>query len=84
MVRRMHLLLYCIFSLCIVDAIIYIYHSSFLLGLDFLTRLIIISGVGKGLDPDFDFLSAAAPYMVEIKGTGRYLVDEMKKRLLWK
>jgi len=51
---------------------------------DFLTRLIIISGVGKGLDPDFDFLSAAAPYMVEIKGTGRYLVDEMKKRLLWK
>ena len=75
MVRRMHLLFYCIFSLCIVDAI----YTSFLL-----RRLIIISGVGKGLDPDFDFLSAAAPYMVEIKGTGRYLVDEMKKRLLWK
>ena len=53
-------------------------HSSFLLRVVFLTRLIIISGVGKGLDPDFDFLSAAAPYMlVEIKGTGRYLVDEM-------
>ena len=67
MVRRMHLLFYCIFSL-IVDAI----YTSFLL-----RRLIIISGVGKGLDPDFDFLSAAAPYMVEIKGTGRYLVDEM-------
>jgi hypothetical protein len=57
---------------------IYIYISSLFLFVCWL------SGVGKGLDPDFDFLSAAAPYMVEIKGTGRYLVDEMKKRLSWK
>ncbi|KAL7519219.1 hypothetical protein ACHAWX_004006 [Stephanocyclus meneghinianus] len=40
-----------------------------------------MDGVGKGLDPDFDFISAAAPYLVEIKGTRRYLVDEAKKRL---
>ena len=40
-----------------------------------------LDGVGKGLDPEFDFISAAAPYLVEVKGTGRYLVDEMKKRL---
>ena len=35
------------------------------------------------LDPDFDFISAAAPYLVEVKGTGRYLIDEMKKRLMF-
>ncbi len=40
-----------------------------------------LDGVGKGLDPEFDFISAAAPSLVEVKGTGRYLVDEMKKRL---
>jgi predicted unusual protein kinase regulating ubiquinone biosynthesis (AarF/ABC1/UbiB family) len=40
-----------------------------------------LDGVGKGLDPEFDFISAAAPHLVEVKGTGRYLVDEMKKRL---
>ena len=40
-----------------------------------------MDGVGKGLDPEFDFISAAAPYLVEVKGTGKYLVDEAKKRL---
>lgn len=40
-----------------------------------------MDGVGKGLDPDFDFISAAAPYLVEIKGTKKYLVDEAKKKL---
>ena len=40
-----------------------------------------MDGVGKGLDPDFDFISAAAPYIVEVKGTGRYLIDEAKKVL---
>jgi aarF domain-containing kinase len=40
-----------------------------------------MDGVGKGLDPEFDFISAAAPYLVEIKGTKRYLVDEAKKKL---
>lgn len=40
-----------------------------------------MDGVGKGLDPDFDFISAAAPYLVEIKGAKKYLVDEAKKRL---
>merc|ERR1711982_287276 len=28
-----------------------------------------------------DFISAAAPYIVEVKGTGRYLLDEAVKRL---
>ena len=40
-----------------------------------------MDGVGKGLDPDFDFISAAAPYLVEIKGAKKYLVDEAKKKL---
>ncbi|KAL7554082.1 hypothetical protein ACHAWF_017446, partial [Thalassiosira exigua] len=40
-----------------------------------------MDGVGKGLDPEFDFISAAAPYLVEVKGAGRYLMDEAKKRL---
>ncbi|KAL7543055.1 hypothetical protein ACHAXR_012347 [Thalassiosira sp. AJA248-18] len=40
-----------------------------------------MDGVGKGLDPEFDFISAAAPYLVEVKGAGRYLIDEAKKRL---
>ena len=38
-----------------------------------------MDGVGKGLDPEFDFISAAAPYIVEVKGTGRYLADEARK-----
>jgi len=40
-----------------------------------------MDGVGKALDPEFDFISASAPYLVEVKGTGRYLSDELKKRL---
>lgn len=40
-----------------------------------------MDGVGKTLDPEFDFISASAPYLVEVKGTGRYLIDEAKKRL---
>lgn len=40
-----------------------------------------MDGVGKNLDPDFDFVSSAAPYIVEIKGTGKYLQDEFKKRV---
>merc|ERR1712238_418612 len=40
-----------------------------------------MDGVGKSLDPEFDFISAAAPYLVEVKGTTRYLMDEAKKRL---
>jgi predicted unusual protein kinase regulating ubiquinone biosynthesis (AarF/ABC1/UbiB family) len=35
-----------------------------------------MDGVGKGLDPDFDFVSSAAPYIVEIKGAENYLKDE--------
>lgn len=38
-----------------------------------------MDGVGKTLDPDFDFISSAAPYIVEIKGAKKYLVDEFKK-----
>jgi len=40
-----------------------------------------MDGVGKGLDPEFDFISASAPYLVEVKGTGRYLIDEARKKL---
>jgi predicted unusual protein kinase regulating ubiquinone biosynthesis (AarF/ABC1/UbiB family) len=38
-----------------------------------------MNGVGKTLDPDFDFISSAAPYIVEIKGAGNYLRDEFTK-----
>ncbi|VEU38433.1 unnamed protein product [Pseudo-nitzschia multistriata] len=38
-----------------------------------------MDGVGKSLDPDFDFISSAAPYIVEIKGTDLYLKDEATK-----
>jgi predicted unusual protein kinase regulating ubiquinone biosynthesis (AarF/ABC1/UbiB family) len=41
-----------------------------------------MDGVGRTLDPDFDFVSSAAPYIVEIKGAGKYLIDEIKKRWL--
>jgi len=41
-----------------------------------------MDGVGKTLDPDFDFISACAPYIVEIKGGGKkYVEDKMKKTL---
>jgi len=38
-----------------------------------------MDGVGKGLDSEFDFISAAAPYIVEIKGTEKYLEDAAAK-----
>jgi predicted unusual protein kinase regulating ubiquinone biosynthesis (AarF/ABC1/UbiB family) len=41
-----------------------------------------MDGVGKGLDPEFDFISSAAPYIVEIKGATKYLQDEFNK--FWK
>ena len=43
--------------------------------------LVQMDGVGKTLDPDFDFVSSGAPYIVEIKGTGKYLKDEFFKKL---
>ena len=38
-----------------------------------------MDGVGKSLDPAFDFISSAAPNIVEIKGAGTYLQDEFAK-----
>lgn len=38
-----------------------------------------MDGVGKGLDPDFDFISNSAPYIVEIKGADKYLKEEVTK-----
>lgn len=38
-----------------------------------------MDGVGKSLDPEFDFISSAAPFIVEIKGTDLYLKDEVAK-----
>lgn len=38
-----------------------------------------MDGVGKGLDPDFDFISNSAPYIVEIKGADKYIKEEMVK-----
>ena len=38
-----------------------------------------MDGVGKDLDPEFDFISAAAPHLVEIKGGGKYVEDEVEK-----
>lgn len=38
-----------------------------------------MDGVGKSLDPEFDFISSAAPHIVEIKGTDLYLKDEASK-----
>jgi predicted unusual protein kinase regulating ubiquinone biosynthesis (AarF/ABC1/UbiB family) len=38
-----------------------------------------MDGVGKSLDPDFDFISSAAPNIVEIKGASEYLRDEFDK-----
>lgn len=40
-----------------------------------------MGGVGNGLDPEFDFISSGAPWIYEIKGTGKYLKDEVAKRL---
>jgi predicted unusual protein kinase regulating ubiquinone biosynthesis (AarF/ABC1/UbiB family) len=41
--------------------------------------LVQMDGVGKGLDPEFDFISAGAPWIYEIKGADKYLKDEAKK-----
>lgn len=38
-----------------------------------------MDGVGKSLDPDFDFVSAAAPWIYEIKGARRYIKVEVLK-----
>ena len=38
-----------------------------------------MDGVGKTLDSEFDFVSAAAPYIVEIKGAKKYVFDEWNK-----
>jgi predicted unusual protein kinase regulating ubiquinone biosynthesis (AarF/ABC1/UbiB family) len=40
-----------------------------------------MGGVGLALDPEFDFISASAPWIVEIKGAGQYLKDEANKFL---
>jgi len=40
-----------------------------------------MDGVGKSLDPEFDFISSAAPFIVEIKGADLYLKDEVEKFL---
>ena len=38
-----------------------------------------MDGVGKSLDPEFDFVSAAAPWIYEIKGAGKYVREEVMK-----
>jgi phosphate uptake regulator len=40
-----------------------------------------MGGVGKSLDPDFDFISSAAPWVYEVKGVNRYLREETEKRI---
>ena len=39
-----------------------------------------MDGVGKVLDPEFEFIASAAPALVEIKGTEAYLKDEVLKK----
>ena len=41
-----------------------------------------MDGVGKGLDPDFDFISSSAPYIVEIEGASKYLKEQALKIIL--
>jgi predicted unusual protein kinase regulating ubiquinone biosynthesis (AarF/ABC1/UbiB family) len=38
-----------------------------------------LDGSCKSLDPEFDFISNAAPFIVEIKGADLYLKDELLK-----
>ena len=38
-----------------------------------------MNGVGKSLDPEFDFVSSAAPWIYEIKGAGLYVREEALK-----
>ena len=47
---------------------------------DFVGRAISqMDGVGKALDPEFDFVSAAAPWIYEIKGASTYVQGEIRK-----
>jgi predicted unusual protein kinase regulating ubiquinone biosynthesis (AarF/ABC1/UbiB family) len=41
-----------------------------------------MDGVGKSLDPDFDFISNSAPYIVEIEGASKYLKEQAIKIVL--
>lgn len=38
-----------------------------------------LDGVGKVLDPSFDFISAAAPWIYEVKGADLYMKEEASK-----
>jgi predicted unusual protein kinase regulating ubiquinone biosynthesis (AarF/ABC1/UbiB family) len=38
-----------------------------------------MDGCGKSLDPEFDFVTSAAPWIYEIKGAGKYLQEEALK-----
>jgi predicted unusual protein kinase regulating ubiquinone biosynthesis (AarF/ABC1/UbiB family) len=38
-----------------------------------------MDGVGKSLDPEFDFISSAAPYLVEVKGADLYVKEAIIK-----
>lgn len=38
-----------------------------------------MDGCGKSLDPEFDFITSAAPWIYEIKGAGKYLQEEAFK-----
>ena len=40
-----------------------------------------MDGVGKSLDADFDFITAAAPWIYEIKGATKYLQEEALKKV---
>ncbi|KAL3938960.1 MAG: hypothetical protein SGARI_001546 [Bacillariaceae sp.] len=40
-----------------------------------------MDGVGKSLDPEFDFISSAAPSLVEVKGADLYIKEEIVKFL---
>jgi predicted unusual protein kinase regulating ubiquinone biosynthesis (AarF/ABC1/UbiB family) len=46
----------------------------------FVSRALVqMHGVGKFLDEDFDFISAAAPFIYEIKGVGAFLLGQISK-----
>jgi predicted unusual protein kinase regulating ubiquinone biosynthesis (AarF/ABC1/UbiB family) len=38
-----------------------------------------MGGVGKSLDPTFDFISSAAPWIYEVKGVKSFVKEEAKK-----
>ena len=39
-----------------------------------------MDGVGKELDPDFEFIASVAPAIVEIKGADVYAKEQIQKR----